>query len=57
MSRIVFSSAAFWGDIMPYVPIANELAARGHDVVYSLPAGHHEMSLEAECLAEPIDSG
>lgn len=43
MSRIVFSSAAFWGDIMPYVPIANELAARGHDVVYSLPAGHHEI--------------
>lgn len=43
MSRIVFSSAAFWGDVMPYVPIANELARRGHDVVYSLPADHHDV--------------
>jgi UDP:flavonoid glycosyltransferase YjiC (YdhE family) len=43
VSRIVFSSAAFWGDVMPYVPIANELARRGHDVLYSLPAGHHEI--------------
>lgn len=50
MSRIVFSSAAFWGDVMPYVPIANALAARGHDVVYSLPAAHHEV-LAGEAFA------
>jgi rhamnosyltransferase subunit B len=28
---------------MPYVPIANELVERGHDVTYSLPAAHHEV--------------
>jgi UDP:flavonoid glycosyltransferase YjiC (YdhE family) len=50
MSRIVFSSAAFWGDVMPYVPIANELARRGHEVVYSLPAGHHPV-LEGEAFS------
>lgn len=50
MSRIVFSSAAFWGDVMPYVPIANELVRRGHDVVYSLPAGHHAV-LEGEAFS------
>jgi UDP:flavonoid glycosyltransferase YjiC (YdhE family) len=50
MSRIVFSSAAFWGDVMPYVPIANELARRGHDVVYSLPSGHHPV-LEGEAFS------
>lgn len=43
MARIVLASGAFWGDVMPFVPIANELCDRGHDVVYSLPAGHHEV--------------
>lgn len=43
MAKIVFSSAAFWGDVMPYVPIANELVERGHDVTYSLPKAHHEV--------------
>lgn len=41
MASIVFSSAAFWGDVMPYVPIANELVDRGHQVTYSLPRAHH----------------
>ncbi|HEX9644907.1 MAG TPA: glycosyltransferase [Acidimicrobiia bacterium] len=50
MSHIVFSSAAFWGDVMPYVPLANELARRGHEVVYSLPAGHHPV-LEGEAFS------
>lgn len=40
---------------MPYVPIANELAARGHSVVYSLPAGHHAL-LEGESF-ELHDNG
>lgn len=41
MAKIVFSSAAFWGDVMPYVPVANRLVERGHEVVYSVPAAHH----------------
>jgi UDP:flavonoid glycosyltransferase YjiC (YdhE family) len=47
MARIVITSAAFWGDVMPFVPIARELTGRGHDVVYALPPDHHSM-LEGE---------
>jgi rhamnosyltransferase subunit B len=43
MARIVFHSAAYWGDVMPYVPVANELVRRGHDVTYALPVGHHAL--------------
>ncbi|HEX9645127.1 MAG TPA: glycosyltransferase [Acidimicrobiia bacterium] len=50
MSHIVFSSAAFWGDVMPYAPLASELARRGHEVVFSLPAGHHPV-LEGEAFS------
>ena len=35
-------SMAFWGDVMPFVPIANELAGRGHDVVFAVPEGFHD---------------
>jgi rhamnosyltransferase subunit B len=34
---------AFWGDVMPFVPIANELAARGHDVTFAVPEGFWPM--------------
>ena len=39
----MFQSAGYWGDVMPYVPIANELVSRGHDVTYALPIGHHPL--------------
>ena len=55
IARIVFHSAGYWGDVMPYVPLANELVARGHDVTYALPKGHHAM-LSDERLAL-ADSG
>ncbi len=34
---------AFWGDVMPFVPIANELARRGHDVTFAVPEGFWPM--------------
>lgn len=40
---MVFTSAAYWGDVVPFVPIANELVRRGHDVVYCVPQGHHDL--------------
>jgi UDP:flavonoid glycosyltransferase YjiC (YdhE family) len=43
LARIVLHSAGYWGDVVPYVPIANELVARGHDVTYALPNGHHAL--------------
>jgi len=31
------------GDVFPYVPIANELATRGHDVIYVVPREFHAL--------------
>jgi UDP:flavonoid glycosyltransferase YjiC (YdhE family) len=43
MGKVVFFSNAYWGDVMPFVPIANRLAEKGHDVVFALPPGFHEL--------------
>ncbi len=43
MAKIVVYSMAYRGDVFPYVPIANELARRGHDVVYVVPREFHPM--------------
>ncbi len=42
MAKIVVYSMAYRGDVFPYVPIANELARRGHDVVYVVPDEFHQ---------------
>lgn len=39
MARIVFYSMAYRGDVLPYAPVAAELARRGHDVTFVAPAG------------------
>lgn len=41
--HVGFVSAAYWGDVMPFVPIADELAARGHRVSFVVPEGFHDM--------------
>ena len=41
MSRIVVYSMAHRGDVFPYVPIATELARRGHDVRFVVPREFH----------------
>lgn len=41
---------AFWGDVMPFVPIANQLAGRGHDVTFAVPEGFWPM-LASEAFA------
>ena len=38
MARIVFYSMAYRGDVLPYAPVAAELARRGHDVTFVAPA-------------------
>src|SRR4051794_17302179 len=43
VARIVFTSAGFWGDVTPYVPIANALVERGHDVTYAVPPDFNEL--------------
>lgn len=55
MARVVLTSFGFWGDVVPYVPIARELGRRGHDVRFALPATLHGL-----LAGEPfvvVDSG
>ena len=47
MARIVVYSMAYRGDVFPYVPIASELARRGHEVTYVVPREFHHL-FEAE---------
>ncbi len=43
MARIGIVSAAYWGDVMPFVPVAEELAGRGHEVTLAVPRGFHDV--------------
>lgn len=43
MARIVFYAMAHRGDVFPYVPIASELARRGHSVTYVVPREFHPL--------------
>ena len=43
MARITVVSMGYWGDVMPFVPIANELAGRGHDITFAVPEGFWSM--------------
>jgi UDP:flavonoid glycosyltransferase YjiC (YdhE family) len=47
MARVVFASAAYLGDVAPFVEPANRLAERGHDVTFVAPRGFHAV-LEGE---------
>jgi UDP:flavonoid glycosyltransferase YjiC (YdhE family) len=41
--HVGIASAAYWGDVMPFVPIAEELRRRGHRVTMVVPEGFHDM--------------
>lgn len=43
MAHIGIVSAAYWGDVMPFVPVAEELRRRGHRVTMVVPEGFHEV--------------
>src|SRR4051794_15715200 len=43
MARVVVASAAYLGDVAPFVRPANLLAERGHDVTFLAPAGFRPM--------------
>jgi hypothetical protein len=42
MAHTAIVSAAFWGDVTPFAPIAEELSHRGHRVT-SVPRGFHDI--------------
>ncbi len=41
VGKVVVGAAGYLGDVAPYVPIANELVDRGHDVTFLAPPGFH----------------
>ncbi len=43
MAHVAIVSAGYWGDVMPYVPVAEELAGRGHRVTLAVPRGFHDV--------------
>jgi len=49
VARIVVYAMAYRGDVYPYVPIASELARRGHAVVFVVPREFH-----GDMAAEPF---
>jgi UDP:flavonoid glycosyltransferase YjiC (YdhE family) len=42
VGRIVITAAGYLGDVAAYVPIANRLVERGHEVRFALPSDLHE---------------
>jgi UDP:flavonoid glycosyltransferase YjiC (YdhE family) len=42
MARVLVTSAGYRGDVMPFVSVARELAARGHDIDLVVPSGFHD---------------
>lgn len=55
MAKIVVYSMAYRGDVFPFVPIATELARRGHEVTFVVPSEFHP-SFAAEPFRS-VDSG
>ncbi|HEY8528028.1 MAG TPA: glycosyltransferase [Acidimicrobiales bacterium] len=43
IARIIVVSAAYLGDVAPFVEPANRLVERGHDVTYVVPPGYHQL--------------
>ena len=43
MAVVTVAAAGYLGDVAPYVPIANELVDRGHDVTFLAPVGFHPL--------------
>src|SRR3954469_17745866 len=41
VARVVVYAIAYRGDVLPYAPVAAELARRGHDVVFVAPTELH----------------
>jgi len=43
VGRVLVASAGYLGDVAPFVPIANALSDRGHDVTFLTPPGFHPL--------------
>jgi rhamnosyltransferase subunit B len=59
VARIVVHSMGSRGDVFPYVPVANELCDRGHDVTFVVPREFHPLFARErfECRHSGTDFG
>ena len=57
MARIVVYSIAYRGDILPYAPIAAELARRGHTVTFVAPEEVHPLLVADGVTLVDADAG
>jgi rhamnosyltransferase subunit B len=57
MARIVVYSIAYRGDVLPYAPIAAELARRGHDVTFVAPEELHPVLAAPGVRLADADAG
>src|ERR1700682_1930251 len=57
MARVVVTSAAYLGDFAPFIPVANRLVQRGHDVTFLAPLGFHSLLRDEpfEVATYPLD--
>ncbi len=42
MARVMVTAAGYRGDVLPFVSVARELVARGHEVDLVVPSGFHD---------------
>jgi len=54
MARVLVTSAGYRGDVLPFVSVARELAARGHEIDLVVPSGFHD-SFAASTATSGID--
>ena len=53
MARILVTSAGYRGDVLPFVSVSRELAARGHEIDLVVPSGFHDAFADGAGHAAP----
>jgi UDP:flavonoid glycosyltransferase YjiC (YdhE family) len=54
MARILVTSAGYLGDVLPFVSVARELAARGHEIDLVVPSGFHDSFANEPVTLHPL---
>jgi rhamnosyltransferase subunit B len=54
MARILVTSAGYRGDVLPFVSVARELSARGHQIDLVVPSGFHDALADEPVTLHPL---